>query len=220
MTRSKFLSSWEAVNLDEIKNIFSKTIDSDKLEKLSKAKIAVAGLGGLGSNISTFLARCFFGELTIIDFDKVEIANLNRQAYFYDQVGKTKTLALKENLLKINPDFNVKIETVKVTKENIISLFSDKDIVIEAFDKAKEKAMLVQNLLEKTEKPIIISGNGMAGIGKNNVIKTEKINDRLFICGDQKSDVNKDGVLVAPRVAICAAHQANLAFNLIIGEIK
>ncbi|MDO5015151.1 MAG: sulfur carrier protein ThiS adenylyltransferase ThiF [Clostridia bacterium] len=206
--------------MNELKEVFAKTINSKSLENLSNSKIAIAGLGGLGSNVATFLSRCFFGELTVIDFDRVEISNLNRQAYFFNQIGKYKTEAIKENLTKINPDIKIKTINIKVNSENAEKLFEDKDIVIEAFDKAEQKTMLVQTLLEKNKKSIIICGNGMAGIGKNNVIKTKKINDRLYVCGDLESDVEKNGVLVAPRVALCAAHQANLAFNLIIGEEK
>ena len=70
---------------------------------LARSGAAVAGLGGLGSNIAFSLARTGIGYLHLIDFDRVDITNLNRQQYFIHQIGMKKTEALKENLLQINP---------------------------------------------------------------------------------------------------------------------
>lgn len=183
--------------------------------KLKNAKVAVAGLGGLGSNISISLVRAGVGELLLVDFDKVDISNLNRQQYFMEQLGKYKTEALVENLRRINPYIKLKTVTVKVTEDNAAEIFSDYKIVCEAFDRAENKAMLVNTLLEQTDS-IIVSGSGMAGYGRSNEIETKRLMNRLYICGDRVTDSAAVNGLMAPRVMICAAHQANKVIELIV----
>lgn len=183
--------------------------------KLKNAKVAVAGLGGLGSNISISLLRAGVGELLLVDFDKVDISNLNRQQYFMEQLGKYKTEALVENLRRINPYIKLKTVTVKVTEDNAAEIFSDYKIVCEAFDRAENKAMLVNTLLEQTDS-IIVSGSGMAGYGRSNEIETKRLMNRLYICGDRVTDSAAVNGLMAPRVMICAAHQANKVIELIV----
>lgn len=72
-------------------------------ERLERARVAIAGLGGLGSNVAFFLARIGVGHLHLIDFDRVDITNLNRQQYFMRHIGMYKTDALREELEQVNP---------------------------------------------------------------------------------------------------------------------
>ena len=131
-------------------------------EKLNNAKVAIAGLGGLGSNIAVALARIGVSHLHLIDFDKVDISNLNRQHYFISHLNKYKTQALAEQLQMINPYLNIVTDCIKVTEDNIFSLFKDEDIICEAFDVPENKAMLVNKVLELFPEKYIISGSGMA----------------------------------------------------------
>lgn len=185
-------------------------------EKLNNAKVAIAGLGGLGSNIAVALARIGVGHLHLIDFDKVDISNLNRQHYFISHLNKYKTQALAEQLQMINPYLNIVTDCIKVTEDNIFSLFKDEDIICEAFDVPKNKAMLVNKVLELFPEKYIISGSGMAGFGHSNEIHTRKVMGKFYICGDEKTALSNENSLMAPRVAICAGHQANLITQLIL----
>ena len=180
--------------------------------------MAIAGLGGLGSNIAVMLARSGVGHLLLVDFDVVDVTNLNRQAYGISQVGKEKTQALKELLCEINPYLEYECKCVRVTPENVKELFTGYPIVCEAFDKAEQKAMLVQELLTQFSETVVISGNGMAGFGDANEIQTKKMMRCLYVCGDQKTDIAEGIGLMAPRVAICAAHQANKVLQIILEE--
>lgn len=183
--------------------------------KLKNAAVAVAGLGGLGSNIAVSLARAGVGRLLLVDFDRVDISNLNRQQYFTEQIGMYKTDALTDILKKINPYTELETATVRVTEDNAAGLFGKYHIVCEAFDRAENKAMLVNTLLERTAS-IIVSGSGMAGYGKSNEIKTKRIMNRLYICGDMVTDSAAVNGLMSPRVTLCAAHQANKVIELLI----
>ncbi len=187
-------------------------------EKLRNSKVAIAGLGGLGSHIAVMLARSGVGQLHLVDFDIVDLSNLNRQVYTVDELGMPKTEALKRILLKINPYINVSYENIKVDNENIKQLFTGFNIVCEAFDNPSAKAMIVSELLSRDSETIIVSGSGMAGYGDANEIKTEKKFSRLYVCGDGKSDAFEGIGLMAPRVMICAGHQANMIVRLILGE--
>ena len=185
-------------------------------EKLNNAKVAIAGLGGLGSNIAVALARIGVSHLHLIDFDKVDISNLNRQHYFISHLNKYKTQALAEQLQMINPYLNIVTDCIKVTEDNIFSLFKDEDIICEAFDVPENKAMLVNKVLELFPEKSIISGSGMAGFGHSNEIHTRKVMGKFYICGDEKTALSNENSLMAPRVAICAGHQANLITQLIL----
>ena len=188
--------------------------------KLGSARVAIAGLGGLGSNVAISLARMGVGHLHIIDFDKVDITNLNRQQYFLKHIGMKKTDALYEELMEINPYLEIKKECVKVSEENIKNLFENDDIICEAFDLPEAKSMLINGVFENYSNKIIVSGSGMAGYGRSNEIRTRKVAKNFYICGDDYSDI-KDGFgLMSARVAICGAHEANLIAEIIIDGIK
>ena len=190
----------------------------DRQEKFQKATVAICGLGGLGSNIAISLTRAGIGKLILIDYDRVDPSNLNRQQYKMNQLGMYKTEALVENLREITPYIELEYHTVKMTEDNIKELLQDADIVCEAFDKADNKAMLVNAVLENFTDQIIVSGSGMSGFGSANTIQTRKIMKRLYLCGDGVSDVN-DGIgLVASRVMVCAAHEAHMVLRLLAGD--
>ncbi len=186
-------------------------------EKLKNAKIAIAGIGGLGSNIAVMLARTGIGEIFAVDFDTVDPSNLNRQHYYIKHLGMNKTEALAEQIKDINPFVKFSYQTIKVTEDNVCELFQDFDIVCEAFDNPYNKAMLIENLLAKTNS-IVVSASGMAGYNSGNEIKTQKRLARLYVCGDLKTEAQIGTGLMAPRVQICAGHQANMILRILIGE--
>ena len=188
--------------------------------RFSAATVAVCGLGGLGSNIAVALARAGIGKLLLIDFDRVDITNLHRQQYKADQIGRDKTEALAENLSEIAPYTEVEPVTVKITEENLTDLLKDADIVCEAFDRAEAKAMLVNGVLEKLPGCYLVAASGMAGMGTPNAIKTRKIMKRFYLCGDEVSDATDTIGLVAPRVMLCAAQQAQTVLRILAGEFE
>lgn len=203
---------------EELYLALSKKHGEELQVKFEQAKVAVVGLGGLGSNIAIALARAGIGHLHLIDFDKVEITNLNRQQYFVHQIGQYKTEALLENLKQIAPYCQIKTTTTKVEKDNIEELLKEEDIICEAFDKAEEKAMLVEGVLERFPEKYVVSGSGMAGISSANTIKTRKVLRHFYLCGDEVSDVQEKSGLFSTRVLTCAAHEAHMVLRILAGE--
>ena len=189
-------------------------------ERFSSAVVAICGLGGLGSNIAIALARAGIGKLILIDFDRVDITNLHRQQYKAKQIGLYKTDALAENLLEIAPYTEIKTITVKITEDNFADILKDADIVCEAFDKAEAKAMLTNGVLSQLSHCYLIAASGMAGMDTPNTIKTRKITKRFYLCGDEVSDVADTIGLIAPRVMLCAAHQAQTVLRILAGEYE
>ena len=186
------------------------------VENLQAARVAVVGLGGLGSNIAILLARMGISHLHLIDFDKVDVSNLHRQQYFVEQVGLRKTEALARTLRNINPYINLKLSCVKLDEHNLAELLKDEAILCEALDKAETKALLVNEVLERFTDKIILAASGMAGLGEGNLIQARRISKNLYLCGDGVSDCN-DESLYAARVALCAAQQAHLVQRIILG---
>ena len=192
----------------------------DLHKRFSSATVAVCGLGGLGSNIAIALARAGIGKLLLIDFDRVDITNLHRQQYKANQIGLYKADALAENLLEIAPYTDVTAVTAKITEENFADLLKEADVVCEAFDNAEAKAMLVNGVLEQLPDCYLVAASGMAGMNTPNTIKTRKIMKRFYLCGDEVSDVADTIGLVAPRVMLCAAHQAHTVLRILAGEYE
>ncbi len=204
---------------EEWYNALEQRYGADLQQKFSEACVAVCGLGGLGSNVAICLARSGVGTLHLIDFDKVDISNIHRQQYSVSQLRMYKTEAMKQTLAEISPYCNVITHTVKLTEENL-SFLADCDIVCECFDGAECKAMLVNGIAERYPEKYIVAASGMSGLHTGNTITTKKLGKRLYLCGDGMSDVADDGTLFAPRVMLCAAHQANTVLRIIAGKYE
>lgn len=186
--------------------------------QLSNFRVGIAGAGGLGSNCAIALARSGIGTVVICDFDIIEASNLNRQYYFAEQIGQFKINALKNNILKINPSVNVVTCQDKLNKRNIPLIFQGCDVIVEALDSPEMKEMFIETVqLRMTGTPLIV-GSGLAGWGKNESIKTRKIDDTLFLCGDESTGASDDVPVLAPRVAIVANMQANLVLELLLAK--
>lgn len=167
-------------------------------------KIGIAGAGGIGSNVAFHLVRSGVGDLKIFDFDRVEAGNLNRQFYFADQIGNPKVLALQTNLLRIDPATRIEVFVQRLDADNVPAAFEDCGIVVEAFDRAESKAMLI-NALAGSGK-YLVSGSGLAGLAPEGV-RLRKLGDDMAIAGDFSSDVERFR-LYSPKVMMVASLMA------------
>lgn len=179
-----------------------------------QATVGIAGAGGLGSNIAIALARAGIGKLVIADFDTVSLENLNRQQYSLQQVGQAKVIALQANIISFNPFITLQMLELKICPENVNSVFGDCHIMIEAFDDASQKEMLIATWLQLQPHKPIIAASGIAGFGNSDIIGIHSY-DNLYIVGDMQSSLQEGISPIAPRVAIVANMQANLALELL-----
>lgn len=192
----------------------------EQIRKVLKTKtIGIAGCGGLGSNCAVALVRSGIGKLVIADFDKIEDSNLNRQYFFYDQIGLPKADTLKENLLRIKPTAVIESHQIILDSTNIPQIFADCDIIVEAFDKTEMKEMIMKSVSKSCPDKYLVMGIGIAGWGANNLF-SDKHFDKLIICGDGVNETSELNPPLAPRVGIVANMQANAVLELILGKNK
>ncbi|MBC5647812.1 sulfur carrier protein ThiS adenylyltransferase ThiF [Christensenella tenuis] len=204
---------------DELEQMLRARHTPGVYEKIRHARVAIAGLGGLGSNIAVSLARMGVGHLHLIDFDEVEPSNLNRQQYRLCHLGLPKTEALQKEIAEINPFVCVRTDCVRLTEENAASILQDDMVICEAFDCPEAKAMLVNTVLAECPGKVVVAASGMAGYGSGNTIHTRKVMKNLYLCGDEETPAQPGRGLMAPRVMICAGHQANMVLRVLLGEL-
>lgn len=209
----------DVVTKEELRGALEERIGSRLLEKFESSTVAICGLGGLGSNIAISLARAGVGKLILIDFDRVDVSNMNRQQYKVAQIGMEKTEGLRENLREIAPYIELESHFVKLEDSNYHRLLKDADVICEAFDVAEEKSKLVDFAMENMPEKYLVAASGMAGLATPNSIKTHRVTSHFYLCGDGKSDVEKLGSLFAPRVMLCAAHQATTVLRILAGKM-
>jgi sulfur carrier protein ThiS adenylyltransferase len=201
-------------------NIFieglEKYFTSKQLKQIRSVKVGIAGAGGLGSNCAFNLVRSGFSDIVICDFDVVEPANLNRQFYFLDQIGKPKVEMLAENLLRINPDVKIDARIIKLDASNIKDIYKGCDVVVEAFDKAEAKKMIAETWVGKTG--LFVSASGLAGYGNSDRIKVRKTGKSFYIVGDGVSEANRQKPPYSPRVNIAAAKMADIILEWVLNE--
>lgn len=210
----------EIPNKDELKSLILSRNSPKLNDALQNACVGIAGLGGLGSNIAISLARVGVARLVVADFDIVEPSNLNRQQYFTKHIGMPKTDAIKEIISNINPFVEVICHNEKITKDNAYKIFEKCTIICEAFDNVSSKKMMLDEVNKSLKDKVLISSSGMAGYFDSNKIQTIKFAKNVYVCGDLINEANFNIGLMAPRVGICANHQANLVLRILTNEIN
>ena len=192
-----------------------KGLTAEQSQRLQTAKVAIVGLGGLGSNVALWLARLGVGQLLLYDFDKVELSNLNRQYYFLEDVGQYKATALLGHLKAVNPYGNYHSRVVRLTEENLPELLSEAHIVCEALDKPEAKALLVNGVLESFPDKYLVSASGLAGFASSASMQVRQVTPRFYLCGDGISDMLQLP-LCGARVGLCAAQEALTIVRIIL----
>ncbi|GAA0862432.1 tRNA threonylcarbamoyladenosine dehydratase [Paraclostridium tenue] len=136
-------------------------VGNEGVEKLKNSNVLIFGVGGVGSFAAEAIARAGVGKMTIVDFDDVDITNINRQLpALHSTVGKDKVDVMKERILDINPDIDIKAIKDMYTAENSDQLLSgDYDYVVDAIDMVSSKIHLIESCVKKNL--TIISSMGM-----------------------------------------------------------
>ena len=181
---------------------------------LESVRVGIAGAGGLGSNCAMHLVRSGVKHITIVDFDVVNESNLNRQFFFRDQIGQKKVEAIKGNLLRIEPDADIRAVDIRLDASSARKVFADCGIVVEAFDAVDAKVMLVSAFASSGKK--LVTASGLAGWGRSNAMRVRKMGNIVAI-GDGETSVGDGAAPVSPRVGIAAAMEANAVVSLLLG---
>ena len=118
-------------------------------EKLKRAKVFIAGVGGLGSPVSIYLTAAGVGHLRMVDHDRVDLTNLNRQVVHWSgDVGKRKVESAQEKLNKLNPNVTVETLSVTISEENASELITGFDLIVDAMDNLPTRYLLNKKAIE------------------------------------------------------------------------
>lgn len=199
------------MNMHSFDTALLRYLPLEYLEKISDVTVGVAGCGGIGSNCAHNLVRCGFKRFLLVDYDTVEPSNLNRQFFFYDQIGKEKVEVLKNNLLMINPDLDIKTAAERVTPDNMREIFKECRVIIEGFDDPVAKREIVEGFIGSEK--LIVAVSGIAGSGNSDLIVTKRLNENFYVVGDFKSEVSETLHPYSPYISIAAAKQADIVLN-------
>jgi len=132
------------------------------LKRIHDARIAVIGVGGVGSWAAEALARSGFGAITLIDLDDVCVSNINRQLHALDgNIGRSKVAVMAERMRRIQPECDVKEIEAFLTKTNVVELISTErnhfDVVIDAIDEVDHKCVLIDHCYRQGV-PLVVAG--------------------------------------------------------------
>ncbi len=188
----------------------------EELEKLHTARVGIAGVGGLGSNVAMLLARSGVQEFVLIDDDVVDASNLNRQQFFPRHIGMRKVDAMEEILRDICPEIRVEKHCVRLEQENLQNFLNKAKYWIEALDAAQSKRLFVESAL--LSGCFTVSASGIAGCDGPPMQKRH-LGENLVIVGDFSSGIDKFPPL-APRVMQAAAMQADVMLGKILHTTK
>ncbi|MHB9038793.1 MAG: sulfur carrier protein ThiS adenylyltransferase ThiF [Armatimonadota bacterium] len=204
--------------MNEFEQALGRYLSQEQLDRIRSVKVGIAGAGGLGSNCATALVRTGFRNIKIADFDAVDHSNLNRQFYFLHQAGRTKVEALRENLNLINPAANIEIAPIKLEADNAAELFADCDVVVEAFDRAEYKKLIVETYIGSSK--LLVAASGLAGWGNSDRIRVHRIKENFYLIGDLATGIGPDTPPLAPCVFIAAAKQADVVLSYALGTLQ
>jgi sulfur carrier protein ThiS adenylyltransferase len=177
--------------------------------------VGIAGAGGLGSNCAAALARAGVGRLVVADFDHVCEADLDRQFFFRDQVGKLKVEALADSIRRIDPRLAFEGLPLRLDAASVPRVFARCDALVEALDSAQAKRMLIEAVLSEMPELPLVAASGIAGFGRSGTIVARR-SGRLVMVGDCESQVGPDSPPMAGRVGIASAMQADAVLEILL----
>ena len=178
---------------------------------LRGVRVGLVGAGGLGSNCAMHLVRSGFSDLVLADPDTVEPSNLNRQHFTLAQVGRPKVLALRDNLLAVNPDARVEAHRLAVDAAAMTTLFGGCHAVVEAVDDARVKKFVVETLLPGCA--LVIGASGLGGAGIAGRMAVHRPLPNLVLVGDLATACDAVAPPLSPGVGMAAAMQADVVLH-------
>ena len=186
-------------------------LSNGQLELLAKAKIGIAGAGGLGSNLAMILARSGVENLIMVDYDTVDASNLNRQHYWPRDLARPKVEALAESLLALNPHMNLQSVHLRLDEGNIGEIVRQCGIWSEALDNAQTKALFTEKALLAGCR--VVAASGICGIGGQSLRRRDL--GKLTVVGDFSTSLDCAPPM-APRVIQAAAMMADIVLEWLL----
>ncbi|MCK4742932.1 MAG: molybdopterin-synthase adenylyltransferase MoeB [Sulfuriflexus sp.] len=215
------------MNDDELlrysRQIMLPQVDVEGQQRLADSCVLIIGLGGLGSPVAMYLAAAGVGQLELVDFDKVDITNLQRQIlHSTDNIGQAKTESALQRLQQINPLITINIHNEKLEGEALIAAAKKADVVVDASDNFATRFAINRACL--AAKTPLVSAAAIRMEGQISVFQCDDPAMACYQClyqdtGEEDTNCTSNGVL-APMVGILGSMQAleTLKLLLNIGE--
>jgi molybdopterin/thiamine biosynthesis adenylyltransferase len=132
------------------RQIMIRGVGEEGQEKLKRAKILIAGAGGLGSPAAMYLTAAGVGKIRVVDHDSVELSNLNRQVLHWDEdIGRSKVESATEKLKKLNRAVEIEAIEETITEANLSQLVADSDLIVDAMDNLPTRYLLNKAAVER-----------------------------------------------------------------------
>lgn len=195
-------------------------IDVEGQQKLGHSRVLIIGLGGLGSPVAMYLAAAGVGQLELVDFDHVEVSNLQRQIlHNTSNIGQAKTDSAKQHLEKINPLIEITTQNKKLDDKALTSAAKHADVVVDASDNFATRFAVNRACL--AAKTPLVSAAAIRMEGQISVFRCDDAKAPCYQClyqdnGDEDSNCTSNGVL-APMVGILGSMQALETLKLLLG---
>lgn len=196
-------------------------VDSHGQQLLLDSHALVIGVGGLGSVAATYLAAAGVGQLTLVDRDRVELSNLQRQiAHRHQDIGRPKAESARDNLTALNPDIKVHVVNNRLEPHLLDRLVADSDIVLDCSDNFPTRFAINRACLGARR--ILVSGAAIRLEGQVTVFRPDRIGSPCYQClyrdegGDASESCEQAGVL-GPLVGVIGSLQALEALKLLLG---
>lgn len=198
------------------RNILIKDVGEEGQQKLLNSKVLIAGAGGLGSTVIANLASVGIGHIGIVDNDKLELSNLNRQyIHKFEDIGRSKTESAKEWINSYNPDINALTYQLRLDNENYKDIIDGYDIVIDCFDSFKSKFLLNKICVENNK--VLIHGGVTEFYGQAITIIPDKSACLGCIIPDFDPNAYVIKGVLSPAVSTISSIQSMEAVKVILG---
>ncbi len=193
-------------------------LSSNEQRRIRQGKVAIVGLGSVGSHTAVTLARSGVGSFLLIDSSVVESDDIPREYFFTKHIGMLKAEAMAKTVNEVNPFAEVRIFTQKLDENNMADILKGFSIIVEAFPCEKSSVAFTEAVHSFFPQTHVISMCGLGDCASANSIGTKKAGKNLYICGasQKKERTKRSGLLSCAMV--CAGHQADVALRLLLGE--
>jgi molybdopterin-synthase adenylyltransferase len=195
-------------------------IDAAGQERLSQSRVLIIGLGGLGSPVSLYLASAGVGQLVLVDFDKVDLSNLQRQiVHTTKDIDRPKIESAKEHLHAINPDINIECIDHVLEEDELLNEAEKADVIVDTSDNFQTRFAL-NEVSVKTKTPLV-SGAAIRFEGQVTVFNPKDENSPCYRCLYNEDVATEETCtangVIAPLLGIIGSIQANETLKLLMG---
>jgi adenylyltransferase/sulfurtransferase len=192
----------------------------DAKQKLAQSKVLIIGLGGLGSPVAMYLAAAGVGHLVLLDFDRVDLSNLQRQiVHNTAQIGQYKTVSAQTSLQALNPDVQLTLINETISSDSLKKYLRDIDVVVDCSDNFATR-FAINAACVRTRTPLV-SGAALRWSGQVAVFLVHPDKSPCYRClysdNEEEAEACSEAGILAPLVGVIGSIQAVEVIKILLG---